>query len=427
MTVYSGETKAIPLDGELPLRIAYIVSKFPKISETFILHEILFMRRHGVEIDIFPLVYMPQGVMHPEAKTLMDRVHAISLHSSALIMAQLYWLWRRPFTYCRIWIEALAGNISSAKFLSRAMIVVPKAAFFARRVKELNLEFIHAHWASHTALAAFCIKRLTGISYSITAHAHDIYAKRPMLGVKIHHASMIAAISIYNRELLARLYGPQARRKIELIRCGIDTPLFIPQQARKKAHVPLLACIASMEEYKGHSFLIEALAILKDRRIAFRSFFVGAGKLRPLIEESIARNKLSAMIRLTGPLPQDKIRRILRMASLYVQPSIITRTGKMEGIPVSIMEALAMELPVVATDISGVHELVEDGVTGILVPQKDPLALADAIQKCIQNVWLSQRLGQAGRKHVLSDYSIEKNAGLLYQHFRRLCNRPQAI
>lgn len=397
--------------------IAYVMSRFPKISETFILYEILELERLGCQVEVFPLLREQEDVVHPEAEAVVGRTRYSRLVSRDVLAAQWYWLSRRPGAYISTWARVVAGNIRSRRFLLRALAVVPQAALFARQMKQLKIEHVHAHYATHPALAAYVVRRLADIPYSFTAHAHDIYVDRTMLGEKIRDASFVVTISEYNRTLLAELYA-ESREKTVVIHCGVDPAVFRPAErarpVRRRTGPFTLVCVASLQQYKGHPFLIEACALLRDRGIPFRCFLIGEGEDRPAIEEQISRLGLQRQIQLLGRQPRNRVSRFVREADAMVLPSIVTSTNKQEGIPVALMEALAAERPVVATAISGIPELIEDGVTGLLAPERDAAALADALERLYTDCELGTKLGAAGREKVMRDFHLSTNTGRLH-------------
>jgi colanic acid/amylovoran biosynthesis glycosyltransferase len=408
-----------------PPRVAYLMSRFPKLSETFILYEILELERLGLEIEIFPLVREREAVHHREAERLAASAHDLRLLSWGVLSAQLYWLRRRPRAYLAAWASAIAGNLGSPRFLVRALAVVPLAAAFARRIERSRIDHIHAHWATHPALAAYVASRLTRVPYSFTAHAHDIYVERPMLEEKIRRAAFVVTISEFNRRFLERLYGPLARERVVVVHCGTDTTLFQPPTARD-GRPWTIASIASLQPQKGQSFLIEACRRLVAQGIDLRCLLIGDGETRPRLDDQIREAGLVGRVQLLGNQPRHRVVELLGAVDVVVQPSIVLSTGKTEGIPVALMEALAMERAVVATEVSGVPELVESGVTGLLVPPGDPGALTDALRRLHDHPELGVRLGRAGRERVLRDFDLRRSAVRLAELFADAQNAVKA-
>ncbi|MBA3739620.1 MAG: glycosyltransferase [Chloroflexi bacterium] len=398
--------------GKHHRRVAYLMSRFPKISETFILYEIVALEELGFRIEIFPLVREREPVQHHEAERLAAGAHDVSLFSRAVLRAQLHWLRRSPRRYLAAWGSALRGNFRSPRFLVRALAVVPLAATFARRMDASAVEHIHAHWATHPALAAYIASRLTGIPYSFTAHAHDIYVERPMLEEKIRRAAFVVTISDFNRRFLEKLYGRLAAQRVVVVHCGTDTSLFHPPPSRASGPWTIV-CIASLQPQKGQSFLIEACRRLVVEGVDLRCIFIGDGETRPLLKAQIRDAGLEDRLELIGSQPRHRVVELLGAAHVVAQPSIVLPNGKMEGIPVALMEALAMERPVVASAISGISELVEDGVTGILVPPQDSARLADALRRLYRQPELGARLGRAGRQRVVNDFDLTRSARAL--------------
>lgn len=408
-----------------PRTVAYTMSRFPKLTETFILIEMLELERQGMRIEIFPLIRERAPVQHADAQAMVERSHYCTLLSRPTLDAQIYWLVRRPAAYLRAWWRALRGNLSSPKFLSRALVVVPKAAYAARRMVELEVDHLHAHYATHPALFAYVVNLLTGIPYSFTVHAHDLYVERPMLGEKVAAAGFVVAISEFNRRMLIDLYGSIAAERVMVVHCGIDPTLFRPREQRDSREPFTIVCVGSLAGYKGQRYLIDACARLRDRRIPFRCLLVGEGDDRPRLEEQIRQLELEQQVTLMGALPRHRVSEVVRQADVVALPSVVMPNGKMEGIPMALMEALASEVPVVATSISGIPELVHDGETGLLVPQRDAAALADALARLYADRALGRRLAEAGRRLVLQEFNLERSAQQLRDLFERDWRSPE--
>ena len=399
-------------------KIAYLVSRFPHLPETFILREMSELVRQGESISLFPLIRQRQQVVHREAESWLDRARFLPFLSPKVLNVGLGTLAHRPAAVAALFARTVRGNLASRKFLARAMALFPKALYAARLMQEQKIDHIHAHYATHPALVAWLIHRLTGISYSITVHAHDIFVDTTMLGVKLREASFVVAISEYNRDYLARAVGSWVREKIEVIHCGIE-----PEQysARQSTHRPgqrfELLSIGSLQPYKGYPYLIRACGLLRDRGIPFRCRIIGSGAEQRNLARRIVRARLEPHIELAGPLPQEAVARLLPTAHCYVQPSIVTPAGKMEGIPVSLMEALACELPVLASNLSGIPELVRPGKTGYLVEPADSAALAGALEQIYGEPDRAVRLARAGRSLVCDQFALKENVSRLAARF----------
>jgi glycosyltransferase involved in cell wall biosynthesis len=393
-------------------RIAYLVSWFPAITETFILDEVRDLRARGVEVEVLPLFGRRGGDVHAGWRELSACTHYHRTFSFELAAAQLHWLRRRPGALLRLWGEALRLSAGSRKLLVRAPLVLLKAALLARRVEAMGARHVHAHWATHPTLAAWAVRALTGTGYSFTAHAHDLYVDRAMLREKAEAARFVVTISEFNRALLAQECGAEIARKVHVVRCGVDVGAFAPLRRRRPAR-PIFVCVASLREYKGHAVLLEAVRLLRARVPELRVVLVGDGELRSAIEARIARDGLAEHVELRGALPHQEIPAVLAEATAMVLPSVTSRDGQMEGIPVALMEAMAAGVPVVATRLSGIPELVRDGESGLLVPERDAAALAAALERLAGDPALAARLADGGRRAVREGFDRARNVATL--------------
>ena len=400
-------------------KIAYIVSRFPHLPETFILREMISLEQLGWQIELYPLIIQQQELIHPEARPWLARAHAVPWMSIELLKANLAQLIRHPGRYLSLVWRAFRENLQSPKFLVRALLLFPRAVWMADRFKAEGIQHIHAHYATHPALVAWLIKQLTGISYSFTVHAHDIFVEKPMLGTKLQDSVFVSAISEFNRKYLANMFGPWVQQKTQIVRCGID-PAYYESEGRiniGETHQLEIISIGSLQPYKGHIYLVKACAELKKRGVPFRCRIVGGGHLRSMLERAIRDNQLEGLVELMGPRTQDEVSQLLQTSNCYVQPSVITSSGKMEGIPVALMEAMASSIPVVATCISGVPELVRNGDTGWLVPPEDVGALAETLSQIYRDPAEAEKRARSGRRWVLDEFELSTNARRLSSLF----------
>jgi colanic acid/amylovoran biosynthesis glycosyltransferase len=391
-------------------RIAYVVSRFPHLPETFILREMEKMAALGWPISLYPIVTQHQTVVHTDAIPWMARAKRMPLISLPIFAENARCAIRPQSRYLNVLRQVIWENRSSANFLLRAMALFPKAVWAAQAMEQESVAHIHAHFATHPALFAWITHRLTGISYSVTVHAHDIFVCRSMLATKLREAAFIAAISTFNRNFLAEKMGDWVLKKTDVIRCGIDPAQYLP---RRKQTPPsgrfAILNIGSLQPYKGQRHLIEACRLLRERGVPFECRIIGEGTLRPGLERQIQKNGLANVIFLEGAKKQDQVAQMLSEADCYAQPSVITASGKMEGIPVALMEALACEVPVVTSSLSGIPELVLQGKTGYLVPPADPSALAQAIECVYREPSQATGFAKAGRVLVEQQFNLDTN------------------
>lgn len=399
-------------------RIAYIVSRFPKLSETFILREMIALEKAGWEVCLYPLILEKTSVIHSEAKPWLQRLTYFPWFSRAVFVANFTFFLKSPLKYLSLWTKVILGNIKSLSFVMRAVMLFPKSILIAEDLKKKNVTHIHAHFATHPAMAAWIIHQVSGISYSVTVHAHDIYVNRSMLESKLRDASFIVAISDFNREFLARHYGDWIRDRVRVVHCGIDTEVYSNISGFDDTkEEKILVSIGSLQPYKGMQYLIDACAILKKRGVHFICKIIGDGEDRDYLSELIVRRDLVGQVQLLGAKRQDEVVELLREAYCYVQPSVITGTGKMEGIPVALMEAMSSNVPVIASKLSGIPELVRHGETGYLVIPGDSYTLANAIEYVICNSSEASQVAKFGREVVRAEFDIYKNVSQLAELF----------
>ena len=400
-------------------KIAYIVSRFPHLPETFILREMISLEQQGWQIELYPLIIQEQELIHHEARPWLARAHAVPWLSLGLVKSNLMRLLRKPGQYLSLLLRVVRENSNSPKFLARALLLFPRAVWMADQFVAEGITHVHAHYATHPALVAWLINQLTGITYSITVHAHDIFVEKPMLATKLHDSVFVSAISEFNRKYLEDLFGPWVREKTQIVRCGIDPAYYLREietPVTKNTQLEIIS-VGSLQPYKGHIFLVKACVELRDRGIPFRCRIVGEGDLRPVLEKLIRENHMEAQVELLGARTQDDVSRLLRTANCYVQPSVVTSTGKMEGIPVALMEAMVSGIAVVATSISGIPELVRNGDTGWLVPPETVTELADALTQIYRDPTEASRRAGLGQKWVLEEFELSSNVRKLSSLF----------
>ena len=407
------------------LTVAYVMSRFPKLTETFILAELEAMDRAGVRIELFPLLRQTGEPVQPAAVRWVERAHYLPFLSLPILRAQ-WWFLRdrqRRRRYLRAFFDMLGETWRSPNFFLGGLGIFPKVARMAIEMRELGVDHVHCHFANHPALAGWLIHRLVGIPYSFTAHGSDLHVDRTMLPTKVDEAAFVATISHDNRSVIEATAGPSAQPKVTIIHCGVDPAAFAPVD--RPAVGPLrIVAVGTLHEVKGQIHLIEACRILTERGVDVVCRFIGDGPDREALQARIDGYGLGDRVVLAGRMTTDGVVAELAGADVLVAASVPTKGGKREGIPVVLMEAMASGLPVVASRLSGIPELVTDGVSGLLVPPGDAHALADALTTLAEDPDLRRRLGAAGRVTVLDDFDVDRNAARLAERIRRASREP---
>ncbi len=397
------------------MKIAYIMSRFPLLSETFILREMIEAERQDVDICLYPLICMKEPVAHKETLKWTRVANCTPFFSTHIFAENILTFIQKPFIYISLLWRVIKENLMSPDFLIRGLMLFPKAVYMAKRIKLENVEHIHAHYATHPGLVAWIIHKLTGISYSITIHSHDIYDCQSMLETKLRDAKFLVPISNYNVEYMAKMFGEWVRNKCHVVHCGIDVSNYLPQQemsSQRERDFDLIQ-IGSLNWKKGQIYLIQAIALLRNRGVPVKLRIIGEGADRAKIEGEVQKWHLDKLVELLGAKTQEEVAALLVTADCYVQSSVS------EGIPIALMEALACELPVISTNITGIPELVLHNKTGILVPPANVEALADAIDSMRANFQKGKNMGKAGRVWVQEQFNLEKSVSKLVALFRQ--------
>lgn len=407
------------------MRLAYVVSRFPLASETFILRELNALEdEHGWDVALLALFAPQRPFAHPDAARWLPRVARTTLPRGAQALAR--WLRRRPGATLRVVASILRGYARRPALLVRALVTLVLAADHAERLERGQVDHVHAHFATYPALAAWVAHRLTGASFSLTAHAHDLFVDRSHLGAVLDEAAFVVTISEFNRRFL-RLHGLGTATPTVVVRCGVLPERYAvrPDRPPPVESVVRCLCVASLEEYKGHATLLDALSRTRHRG-RLQLDLVGGGSLAGPLAARARALGIADRVRFLGPRTEGEVAALLAAADLFVLASVVARDGQMEGIPVALMEALACAVPTIASDLSGIPELVQDDVTGVLVEPGDADALARAIDGVLDDPAAARRRALAGRALVERDYDVRTSAQALDALFRSLPPRPRA-
>lgn len=400
-------------------KIAYLTAHIPRLPESFILREISEMERLGWQVALYPLV-KEETEQDKDTTEWTNHLTALPATFMNVVAANMRRLRQSPLLYLVVWLHVVLGNLGSLHLLGQALVLFPRAVYAAEMMQAEKVTHVHAHYATQPALAAWVIYRLTGITYSLTVHTHDIFERTSLLAAKLQDAKFITAISDFNRNYLANAVGEWVKDKIYVIHCGI-----IPENYQQKARKLRLGrqfeiiSIGSLQPHKGLRYLIEASTYLRERNIPHRCRIVGEGEQRPFLQQLITDNNLEGCVELIGAKTESEIAELLASAHCYVQPNVITESGSIEGIPFAIMEAMACGLPVVATDVAGIPEIIRHGETGYLMPPGDAMAIADALEVLYAVPEHGAQLAENGRLLLLQEFELRKNMQNLSQLFEQ--------
>jgi colanic acid/amylovoran biosynthesis glycosyltransferase len=397
--------------------MSYIVSRFPKVTETFIANEMASVAAHELGIQLFTLVHTDEPALHQTAARWVPGVVAGERNPWPLVVAQARWLRRRPGRLAGVWWATIRAHATTPRLLVRTAYATAVGVHWADRLADSA--HVHTHWATYPAHIAWVAHRLTGLTYSVTAHAHDIQTANPMMSRKLADAAFVVTISEHNRAFLVGSVGAAFGSRLHVIRCGVDTGRFAPRPANSVTQgAANFVCVASFMAYKGHRILLAAIAELKQSGVLVTLQLIGDGELRPDIVAQIAELGLEDCVELLGWRNADEVAGAVGQATAFVLASVVLDDGQTEGIPVALMEAMASGVPVVATRVSGVPELVRDNDTGLLAEPGDVSGLAAAMQRVINDpVGAAQRAERAVAL-IGAEYDHEHNITRLVELFR---------
>jgi glycosyltransferase involved in cell wall biosynthesis len=387
------------------VKLAYVVSRFPLVTETFILRELNQVADEpDLDVELFTLFPSETATVHPAAQRWMPRVHRGS--GRAAMGGMVAWLVRRPVRLAGCFAAVLLAHLRQPDLAARNLLAVAIATGHARSAARLGVCHLHAHYATYPAVCAWVVHRLTGASYSFTAHAHDIYVNSFFLGRLLRDARFVNTISHFNRGYLTA-HGDPRGTPIHALRCGVDLDAlpFAPRVPPAEGPVHAL-CVASLQTYKGHRILFEALA--SERALdRIRLELVGDGPLGVELKSRAAALGLADRVTFHGAQTEQEVARLLGEADLFVLPSIVDPdTAQMEGLPNALIEALAVGAPVVTTRLAGIPELVRDGVTGLLAEPGDPDGLRTALQRTLVDPQGARDRVYAGRLAVEAEFDL---------------------
>ena len=361
------------------MRIAYLTNCYPRTSHTFIRREIEAVEALGVDVRRYSLRPPDEELVNPAdrlelARTRLVLAEGVPRHALALVAASLF----HPIRFWRAAALAVKLGQGSDRGVLRHLVYLAEAAILRRWLRQEGVEHLHAHFGTNSATVALLCQALGGPTYSFTVHGSELeHAEDLKLAEKIHHSAFTVAVSAFGRAQLGRWAREEDGDRIRVVRCGLDEdflsspPTPVPDSAR-------LACVARLIELKGHAVLLAAARRLARWGLRFEIVLVGDGPLRGRIEELVREYGLRDRVKLAGWLATPEVVEVIRHSRAVVLPSLS------EGLPVVLMEALALGRPVVASAIAGVPELVEPGVTGWLVPAGSEEALALALRSVLE-------------------------------------------
>jgi glycosyltransferase involved in cell wall biosynthesis len=392
--------------------VGYVVKVYPRFSETFIVTELLAREAAGADLVVFSLRPTSDARFHPEISAVrapvvhLGKPHKLSDGWALMAEAQAELPW---------FGERFASLLP---FLTRVEVTdALQGINLALHARRHGIEHLHAHFASASGRVAHIASTLTGLPYSVTTHAKDIFysdVDHEVLGEVLAGASTVIAISDYNREFLLERH-PHVTERIRLVRNGIDLGRFAYRPPRAAVDVLRVAAVGRLVEKKGFDVLISAAAIARARGTAVEARIAGDGELRSALSAQIDAAGLSDVVTLLGPQGQDEVRSLLRWADVLVAPCVVGSDGNADGLPTVLLEAMAMGVPCVSTAVTGIPEAIHPAsthrpATGVLLSPGDVEGVAQALSDIARPDFPREAISRAARQLIEADFDATTQA-----------------
>jgi glycosyltransferase involved in cell wall biosynthesis len=397
------------------MRIAYLVNQYPTVSHSFIRREILALERRGVEVMRIALREWKPELLDAENQVERERTrYVLRARAPALLIAVARMLLTRPVRLLQALALALRMGHRAQRPPPVHLIYLAEACRIEPWLRASSIHHLHAHFGTNSAEVAMLVHALGGPQWSFTVHGPEEYdnVQSIRLTEKIRHCAFVVAISSYGRSQLYRLLEHRHWPKVKVVHCGLE-PAYFAAAVSPAATARRLVCVGRLCDQKGQLLLVEAAHRLAARGISFELVLVGDGELRAEIETSIGRHQLQDRVRITGWISAAEVREQILAARALVLPSFA------EGLPIGIMEAMALRRPVISTFVAGIPELVQPGENGWLVPAGDVEALTDVIRACLETpVETLARMGEMAHQRVRERHNVDTEASKLGRLFQ---------
>lgn len=406
-------------------RLVYVVGKFPSLSETFILREMRELEERGRKLCVMSLQPGDTPV-HAEARELALRtVYRPQPLSLRMLLVLLVTPLLYPFGYVNTWIRVVSLALkrpSAAGELLRSLLA---AAAFACALRGRRVKHVHAHFASMPATVAMLLAWILDTSFSISAHARDLFTGESLLlDRKLREARFVAVCTRYGLEHLRRQHPLASADKLHLVYHGIDVVEYLPRVAEEPAdESPLILSVGRLVEKKGYPILLRAAAILRQRGVDFQLHIVGSGPDEADLRSQARGLALDDCVHFHGAMPHQELLPLFRQAALFVLACVVASDGDRDGLPNVFLEALALGVPAVGTRVSAIPELIEHEQTGLLATPGDPEDLADQMERLLFDEQLRARVIEQGRLAVVTRFDVKQNVAALDELFESAMTR----
>jgi len=397
-------------------RLAYLLKKFPRLSETFILNELLAQERLGRELHIFSRRAPDNEPRHPELARLRATVENLPPKSEIDPWEMLVGDDSNPDDL----LGKLGALVREARTWGHARTpsLLVEALHLLKRTRELGIDHVHVHFATDSAVVAMLMRKLGGPSYSVTAHAKDIYRETVdfrFLDILVRNSAFVVTVCDANRQWMAERLSPEAMAKVRKLYNGIDLRSFVADGSKREPNHVL--GVGRLVEKKGFHLMVEAMTQLLKKGVDLHATLIGDGDQKVALEQLIAERGVGARVKMLGPRDQAEVRGFMSRAAIMVQPCLVGNDGNRDALPTVLIESLAMKLPSISTPVTGIPEILDQGRCGVLVPENDVQATADAIEALLRDPARRERIAADGRKRAEELFDSEKTSRILSTWF----------
>lgn len=400
-------------------RVAYFINCFPNLIETMIYREVEALRGLGYEIHTFSIRRPDRALIPADAQGLAAITsYILPVAIPRLIARQLRAIRRYPLRYWQTLFAVMRGTHVRFRDRLRTLCHFVEAVTVLPEIERLQIDHLHAHWAVGATTVAMVVSRFLGIPFTFTAHAYDIWREQLLLPEKLRAAARTITCTGCNRQHLIDAYAGDPA-KIRVVYHGLDLERFRPRP-RSANPEPVILSVGRLVEQKGYDRLLRACAALMLEGERFECRIVGEGPLRAQLEALARELRLDGRVRFLGKMFHDDLIGEYASADLFAMLCMPASDDDRDGIPNTLIEGMAMQLPVVSTRFSGIPELVVDGETGLLVDIADHEGAVAALRALLRDAVLRQRLGAAGRRRVRDAFTIEASTAALDETFQGL-------
>lgn len=399
-------------------RVAYYIWHFPVLSQTFVRREIEALRKQGVSLEVFSEAAEDVDLLDERDRELLKTTrYLLPIDRQRRSRYHREFRRDRPLTYYNLYLFVMSRRYGLTKTLRRDWSHFSQAVYLAGHLRDAGIDRVHSPWGDRAGFAAMLAAKLLGVPFSLQVRAHDLHdpSYHEALRAMLPSADFVITNTQYNRPFIQALM-PGARTDIHTIYNGINLAEFNPPQRLRATGVPTrILCVARLVEQKGLTYLLDACALLRDRSFPFTCDVIG-GTEEPLyteywhhLQEKHRRLDLENCVFFRGAQPFASVMEAYRNADVFVLPCVVAQDGRRDVTPNAIVEAMAMKLPVVSTAVTGVVEIVEHGTSGVLVPPKNPVALADEIERLTRDHALATTIANNARQRIENRFDADKN------------------